>query len=137
MFEMRYGRRTFSPEFEPRFKIVAMILEQGMSVRQGGAATTTDSIRLWTTPAWSSTKEPAPTPRRRRNRPLPQTGSTPFSEKGKVRALVDKIEAEGEHEEFRRKQDTDHLSDFDCIIEEARCLEGEEESKTLGRGQGR
>ncbi len=59
-----------------------------------------------------------------------------LTDKGKVSALEAKLKAEGEYEVYRQRQDSEHLSDFDRVVEEAKRLEGKLEPKTLGPGKG-
>jgi len=59
-----------------------------------------------------------------------------LTDKGKVGALEVKLKAESEYEVYRRRQDAEYLSDFDRVVEEARRLEGKQESKALGPGKG-
>ncbi len=55
-----------------------------------------------------------------------------LTDKGKMGALEAKLKAEGEYEVFRERQDTEYLSDFDRVVQEARRLEGKQGLKELG-----
>ncbi len=45
-------------------------------------------------------------------------------DKGKISALEAKLKAEGEYRVFRKRQDAEHVSDFDRIVEETKRLGG-------------
>ena len=52
--------------------------------------------------------------------------------KGKVSALEAKLKAESAFEVYRKRQDAEHLSDFDRVVEETKRLEREAGAKPLG-----
>ncbi|HUC06666.1 MAG TPA: virulence RhuM family protein [Solirubrobacterales bacterium] len=58
-----------------------------------------------------------------------------LADKGKVTALEAKLKAEGEYEVYRKRQDTEYISDFDRVLQETKRLEGGAEPKTIGPGR--
>ncbi len=58
-----------------------------------------------------------------------------LAEKGKVGAIEARLKAEGEYEVYRKRQDAEHISDFDRVVDETRRLEGKQEPKALGPGK--
>lgn len=58
-----------------------------------------------------------------------------LSDKGRISALEAKVKAEGEYDVYRKKQDSDYLSDFDRVVEETQRLHGTDKPKALTVGK--
>jgi len=58
-----------------------------------------------------------------------------LADKGKVSALEAKLKAEGQYEVYRKRQDTEFVSDFDRVVEETKRLDGSARPKAFGRGR--
>lgn len=59
-----------------------------------------------------------------------------LADKGQVSALEAKLKAEAEYDVYRKRQDAEHVSDFDVVVQETRRLAAQEPAPAKpGRGK--